>query len=118
MLWILCMKSVDPFLHDVSEVRDQTLDRPGSRISQGTYRVTLDLLSQLPEHVDLGVRGVSLFHSLQHLNQPIGTLSARSALTARLMSVKLGESQNCLNWIDLSVHNNNGRSSEPALLLH
>jgi hypothetical protein len=111
MLRILGMPGVNPLLHDIPKMGDQTLDRPGSSISQGTNRVTFNLLSQLPKHVNLCIRSISFFQPLQKSNQPISSFSTRSALTARLMSIKLGKSQNCLYWIDLSVHNNNSSSS-------
>ena len=118
MVWILGMPSVNPFLHDISKMSDQTLNRPSSCISQSTNCMSLDLLSQLPKHVNLSIRSIPLFHPLQKSNQPIGTLSARSTLPARLMSIKLRKSQNCFDRIDLSIHNNNSSRSESTLLLH
>ena len=56
--------------------------------------MTFKLLGQLPEHVDLTVGATTLDESVHHVGRPGGALSARCALTTRLVLVELGESSN------------------------
>ena len=112
------MIRVYPLLNNVSKMSNQSLNRPGRRIPQGTNRMSLHLLGQFPEHVDLSIGSLALLHPLQNINKPISTLSAGSALTARLMGIKLGQPQNCLNRIHLSIHDNNRSSAKSTLFAH
>jgi hypothetical protein len=100
-----------------SEVADQTLNGPSSGVTQGANSVTFDLVGQLLKeralatlcvysrsriltylkHINLVGLGIALDHTLHDGVQPISTLTARCALTARLVSVELAESANSLD---------------------
>ena len=98
---------VNSLLDLVSVVLYQSLNWPGSCVSQRTNCVTFYLLCYLPQHVNLSVICLSDLHSLQHISQPWCSLSAWCALTAALMLVELWQSQDCLDHVCLFVHNNN-----------
>ena len=87
------MVIVDPILDLMPIVLDKPLDRPSSSVPQGTDSMPLDLLSQLPKHIDFRVVGPPDFHSFESVGQPAGALPARRALPATLMLVELAEPQ-------------------------
>lgn len=115
---ISSMKVINSLLNNIPKMGDQSLDRPGSRVAQGADGMSLHLFGKVPEHINLCVSRSSLPHSLQNIHQPIGSLAAGSALAARLMRVEFGQSQNCLDRIDLSVHHDDRGRSQAALLGH
>src|SRR5215472_12930446 len=78
---------VDPGFDLVTEVRDQTLDRPRRRVSQCADGVALDLLGDLKQHVDLALVCAALGHAGQHAPHPSCSLAAGRALAAALMLV-------------------------------
>jgi len=53
--------------------------------------VTLDLLGEFLHHVDFAGTGLTLFESVHDLLGPLATLTAWSALTARLVVVELAQ---------------------------
>ena len=89
MLSFVC---VDAILHLATELPDETLYGPGSGVAQSANGVSLDLIGQLLEHVDLGEVGVALLHALEHVDHPAGTFTAWSALAAALVLVELSKS--------------------------
>lgn len=108
---MLGLVAVNAVLDITSELSDETLNGPCSSITQRADRVTFDLIRQLLQHVNLGEVSVTQLHALKHVNHPTSTLTAGSTLTARLVLVELGESQDSINDISLVVHNNHGGSS-------
>ena len=98
-----------------AEVADQTLDGPGESLSQSTDGVALDLLGELLHHVNLASAGLALLETVHDLLGPLGTLTARSALAARLVVVKLGETSNGADDIGALVHDDNGGGTETRL---
>jgi hypothetical protein len=86
----LCLGVVlDTGLKLGAEVTDQTLDGPGKGLTQSADGVALDLLGELLHHVDFTSAGLALLETVHDLLSPLGTLTARSALTARLVVVEL-----------------------------
>ena len=63
-----------------SSMKIANLNRPGSCITQCTDGVSLDLLGQLPDHVDLARLGPAIHESPHYLVQPVTSFSAGSAL--------------------------------------
>lgn len=98
-----------------AEVTDQTLDGPGKGLTQSADGVTLDLLGQLLEHVDLTLAGLTLLHTLHHLHGPLAALTAGSALTARLVLVEGGQTRDGANNVGRLVHDDNGSGTETTL---
>ena len=112
----LCLGVIlDASLELGTEVTDQTLDRPGKGLTQSADSVALDLLGELLHHVDFTSAGLALLEAVHDLLGPLGTLTARSALTARLVVVELGETGDGANNIGALVHDNNGSRSETRL---
>jgi hypothetical protein len=72
-----------------TEVADQTLDGPGKGLTQSADGVALDLLGELLHHIDLTSAGLALLETVHDLLGPLGTLTARGALAARLVVVEL-----------------------------
>src|SRR4030081_682900 len=81
---------VDTLLDLVTEMRDQPLDRPRRRIAERADGVTLDLLGDIEQHVDLALVGAALGHPGQHTPHPPRALAAGRALAAALMLVEIG----------------------------
>ena len=106
---------VNTILHVSSEVSNESLHRPRGGVTQSTDSVTFDLVGQLFEHVDLSEVGVSEFHTLQHIDHPASALAARGALTAGLVLVELGETQDSVDHIGLVVHHDDGSCSQAGL---
>ena len=100
------------------EVSDQTLDWPGSSISQSTDGVTLDLLGQLPDHVDLLGLGVALGEPPHHGVHPVDALPAGSALTTGLVFVEERQPGDGLHHVGLLVHHDDGCSAQASLSGH
>jgi hypothetical protein len=89
-LTTLCLGVVlDTGLELGTEVADQTLDGPGEGLAQSANGVALDLLGELLHHIDLTSAGLALLETVHDLLGPLGTLTARGALAARLMVVEL-----------------------------
>jgi hypothetical protein len=68
--WMFCVVFVDSLLDLVSVMLDQSLNWPRCSVSQCANCVAFDLLCDLPQHVNLGVVGLSDLHSLQNISQP------------------------------------------------
>ena len=95
----------------MSEILNEPLYWPGGGVSQSADGVSFNLPSDFLKHVNFCKVGVSHLHSLQHVNQPGGSLSAGSALAATLVSVKMGKSEDGINNVSLIVHHDNGSGS-------
>merc|ERR1712156_990127 len=87
-LGYICMIISKPGLQLWSEMSDEPLHRPRGSVRQGADGVTLDLLGQLPDHVDLLGLGVALRESPHHGVHPVDALPAGGALPARLVLVE------------------------------
>ena len=98
-----------------TEVTDQTLDGPGEGLTQSANGVTLDLLGELLHHVDLTSAGLTLLETLHDLVGPLGTLTARCALSARLVVVELGKTGDGTNNIGALVHYDDSGGTETRL---
>lgn len=114
-LGVLSLVVVDTIFHVSSEVTNQTLNWPGSGVTQSANRVTFDLVREFLEHVDLSKVSVAEFHPFEHIDHPAGAFSAGSALAATLVLVELGEAKNGVNYIGLVVHDDDGCCAETAL---
>lgn len=64
------MVLIDPVLDLVSVVANKTLNGPGCSITECADGMALDLLGQLPEHIDFCVVSVSDFEALHGVSQP------------------------------------------------
>ena len=91
------MVLVNSVFNLVSVVSDQALNGPGSSITQSTNSMSLDLFSQLPQHVNFSIVCLSDLHSFESICQPRGTLSTWSTLSTTLMLVKLAQPQDRLD---------------------
>lgn len=98
-----------------AEVTDQTLDGPGESLTKSANGVALDLLGELLHHVNLTSAGLTLLEAVHDLLGPLGTLTAGSALSARLVVVELGETGDGANDVGALVHDNNGGGTETRL---
>jgi len=116
-LRVLGVILVDPLLDLMPVVPDESLNWPGSSIAQGTDGMSFDLFGQFPEHVDLGVVGLSDLEASHHVCEPAGPLPAGRALAAALVLVELGQSEDALDDVGLLVHHDHRRSAQTALQL-
>src|SRR5690349_17693727 len=85
---------VDPLLDLMTEVADQTLNRPSRRVAERADGVAFDLGRNLEQHVDLALLGAALGHAVEHAPHPARALAARSALAAALVLVEIRDASN------------------------
>merc|ERR1712004_296317 len=79
-----------------AEVSDEALYWPRGSISQSTNSVSLDLLSEFPQHVNLLWLRIACSESLHRLVQPRCTFSTRRALSTALVLIEDNEPRNGL----------------------
>ena len=120
-----------------AEMPNEALNGPSSRVAERTNRVALDLLCELPNHVDLRRLRFALDKAPHDLVEPIAALAARRALekmrardksgdrspplahlTATLVFVEEREARNALDNVGLLVHNDDRRSAEATFCLY
>src|SRR5690606_18477112 len=68
-----------------TEIADQTLNGPCSRIAKRADRVTFNLLGHVEQHVDFTLLRVTLDHAFHHAPHPAGAFAAWRALAAAFM---------------------------------
>ena len=105
----------DAPLHLRAEMADQPLHRPHRAVGQRADRVTLDLVRDVEQHVDLRHRGIAFDHALHDPPHPTRTLAARGALAAALVLVEFRQPRDRLYDIGRLVHDDDGGGAEPAL---
>ena len=74
--------------------------------------MTLDLLGELLHHVNLASASLTLLKSVHDLLGPLAALTARSALTARLVVVEFAQTGDRADDVGRLVHDNDGGGSE------
>ena len=89
-LRVLSFVAVNSVFDLMTEGSYQTLDGPGSGITQSADGVTLNLVRELLKHVNFSKVCVAKFHALEHVDHPSCSLSARRALSTTFVLVKLG----------------------------
>src|SRR6185437_7834633 len=107
----------NPFFDLVTEVRDQSLDRPSRGVAQRADGVTLDLLGDLQQHVDLALMGAALGHAGQHPPHPAGSFAAWRALAAALMLVAIGDAGDRPDQVGRLVHHDDSRGAKAGAQL-
>src|SRR6185437_12191045 len=99
------------------EMRDQTLDRPRRGVAERADGVTLDLLCNLEQHVDLALVGATLGHAGQNPPHPAGALAAWRTLAAALVLVEIGNARDGPDQVGRLVHDDDGGGAEPGAQL-
>src|SRR5262245_64278721 len=74
----------DVVLELVPEVFHEALHRPGGGIAQRADRVSLDLVGDVDQHVDVGLAALTCQDPLDGAVEPAGPFAARRALPAGL----------------------------------
>src|SRR5580704_919903 len=77
--------------------------------------MTLDLVRDVEQHVDLRYRGIAFDHALHDPPYPTRTLAARGALAAALVFVEFRQSRDRLYDIRRLVHDDDGGGPKPTL---
>src|SRR5579863_2279603 len=103
---------IDTFFDLMTEMRNQALDWPGRGIAERADRVTLDLLGDFQQHVDLALVGTALGHARQHAPHPASALAARRALAAAFVLVEIGDAGDRADQVGRLVHHDHGRGAE------
>src|SRR5215468_2911258 len=67
-----------------TEMAKQALHRPSRAVAEGADRVSLDLLGDLHQHIDLALVGAAFGHTHEHAPHPSHALAARGALATAL----------------------------------
>src|ERR1700730_12353735 len=80
---------VDAPLDFRTEMPQQALHRPGSTVAERANGVTLDLLCDLHQHIDLALLCAAFRHARQHTPHPAHAFAARCALTAAFVLVEI-----------------------------
>jgi hypothetical protein len=112
---VLLSESLYPGLELWPEMPDETLQRPCERLAERADGVSLNLLGQLLEHVDLALPRLALGESVHNLVCPLAALSARCALTAGLVVVELCETCDGADNISRLVHDDDSGGTETGL---
>lgn len=94
---------------------DKSLDGPGGTVTQSANRVSLDLLRDLPEHVDFFWPSIAADESGHDLVHPADTLAARRALSTALVFVEGDQSGDGLDDVRRLVHDDDRGCSERGL---
>src|SRR5215831_20139627 len=68
----------------VAEVLQEALHGPRGRVAERADRMAFDLVRDVDEHVEIGLRALPLRDPREHAVEPARTLAARRALAARL----------------------------------
>mmetsp|Transcript_19209 Transcript_19209/g.34218 ORF Transcript_19209/g.34218 Transcript_19209/m.34218 type:complete len:476 (-) Transcript_19209:63-1490(-) len=113
---LLC-RLTDAVFHDGPHVADEALDGPSGGVTEGADGVALDLLGDLPQHVDLLHPGVALLHAQHDVVQPGGALAAGGALPAGLVLVKVGEARDGVDGVGALVHHDHRGGAQTRLRL-
>ena len=103
---------VNVILEFFSEVLQETLDRPGRRITQGTDRASFYVVGQIDQHIQILVTALPQLDTTKHPVEPTRALTARRALTAALVLVEVRDALNGLHDVGGFVHHRDGRSPE------
>src|SRR5215216_202508 len=103
---------IDPPLDFVTEVADQSLDRPGGRIPERANRVAFHLRGDLQQHVDLALLRSAFGHAREYTPHPSRALAARRALAAALVLVEVGDAGDRAHDVGRLVHHNDGGGAE------
>ena len=112
---VLRRELLHPCLELWSEMSDETLNWPCESLAQSANGVSLNLLGQLLEHVDLTLTGLSLLETLHDLLGPLGALATWCALSARLVAVEVGKAGDGADDVGGLVHDNDGGGTETRL---
>src|SRR5690348_9673378 len=75
----------------MTEMRNQSLDRPSRRIAERANGVAFDLRCDLKQHVDLALLRAALGHTREHAPHPTRSFAARRALAAALVLVEISD---------------------------
>src|SRR5690606_27347709 len=108
---------LDPRLDGRTEIADQALDRPCSRIAKRADGVTLDLLGHLEQHVDFALLSATLDHAFHDSHHPACALAARRALTAALVLEEGRDAPDGFDNVGGLVHDNHAAGAEARLLV-
>jgi hypothetical protein len=112
---VLLGEALYPGLELWPEMPDQTLQRPCERLAQRANGVSLHLLGQLLEHVDLTLPCLALGESVHDLVRPFAALTAWCALAAGLVVVELCKAGDGADNIGRLVHDDDGGGTETRL---
>ena len=96
---------------------DEALQRPSKRLTQSADSVTLNLLGQLLEHVDLTLAGLAFVKAVHNLVGPLRALTAGCALSAGLVVVELGKAGDGTDNVGGLVHDDDGGGTETRLCI-
>src|SRR5918993_666091 len=106
---------VDPLLDLVTEVADQTLDRPSRRVAERADGVAFDLGRNFEQHVDLALLGAAFRHAGEHAPHPARAFAAGGALAAALVLVEICQASDGADDVGGLVHDDHGGSAEAGL---
>src|SRR5471032_417956 len=99
----------DAALHFRPEVPDQSLDRPRRAVGERANRVTLNLLGDVVQRIDLLDARVTRDHAFHHAPYPAEPFAAGRALATALMLVEIGEPRDRLDDVGRLVHDDDRR---------
>lgn len=115
VLGVFSFVAVDSVLHLPAEVLDETLHRPGGSITESADSVTFNLEGKLLQHVDLSKVSITLLDTVEQVDHPACTLTARSALSTAFVLVELGKAEDGVDDVGLLVHDDDGSGTETTL---
>ena len=102
----------DPVLNIVTEMSDQPLNGPGGGIPKGANCMAFHLFGDIEQHINFVRFRITGHQPLHHTHHPACAFTARRALSAAFMLVKLGQSPNSFDHIRRLIHHNDRRSAQ------
>src|SRR5476651_2203070 len=107
----------DAALHFRPEMPDQSLYRPRRAVGERANRVTLDLLGDVVQRIDLLNSRVARDHAFHYAPYPAEPFAAGRALATALVLVEVGQTSDRLDDVGRLVHDDNRCRAEAALLV-
>ena len=92
VLRMLCLKAVDSILHFSAEILDETLNGPSSGITERANGVSLNLIGELFQHINLSEVSITLLNTSKEVDHPASALATGCALPTALVFIELGKS--------------------------
>src|SRR5690606_41926216 len=77
----------------IPKVTDRTRYRPSRSISKRAYRMTIDLLLNIPQQIYIAQRSLTIFNLMQYFLHPACSLSTRRTLSTAFVMVEPCEVQ-------------------------
>ena len=98
-----------PFFKFTPEAANHRLNGPGGCITEGANSISLNIVCNIHQNIDIFPLRFILFEPFQNFKHPACSFTARGALTARFMVIKFRNPPDDGNEIGVCIHHNDSR---------